>query len=181
MTGSNHWQEIRTLWRAAEERPVASRAVLRIMRRHFHEPNIVDRMAAFDDFVRQTSMQGQCDGFQWGVSDCTLRIADWCLFNGHEDPAAAWRGQYDDEASCRALIAERGDLTDVVDGCAISVGLKRIHEPEFGCIAVVGSKSVPDRQWGAIWNGARWTVWLGNAESVQWQPLMARALTMWRV
>lgn len=181
MTNSNHWQEIRTLWKAAEDRPVASRQAVHVLRRHFHEAGVVERMAAFEDFVRQTSTQGQANGFRWGASDCTLMVADWCLFNGYDDPAAAWRRTYDDEASCRALIAQRGDLVDVLDACALSVGMKRITEPEFGCVAVVGSKSVPERQWGAIWNGARWAVWLGDAVGVQWQPLMAKALTMWRV
>ncbi|MBO9589525.1 hypothetical protein [Devosia sp.] len=181
MTSSNHWQEIRTLWKAAEERPVATRHVVQVLRRHFHEAGIVERMAAFEDFVRQTSIQGQVNGFRWGATDCSLMVADWCLANGHDDPAASWRGQYGDEASCRALVAERGDLVAVLDACAISVGLKRIHEPEFGCVAVVGSKSNAERQWAAIWNGARWAVWLGNADGVQWQPMMAKGLTMWRV
>jgi hypothetical protein len=181
MTETNHWQEIRTLWKASEERPVASRAAVRVLRRHFHEVGIVARMAVFEDFIRQTSIQGQVQGFRWGVSDCSLMVADWCMANGHEDPAIAWRERYADEASCRTLVAQRGDLVDVLDACAISVGLQRIREPEFGCVAVVGSKSNKARQWAAIWNGARWAVWLGNAEGVQWQPLMAKALTMWRV
>ncbi|WP_375597566.1 DUF6950 family protein [Devosia sp. Naph2] len=171
------WQEIRSLWRAAEERPRASRGAVTVLRRHFHEPRIVERMAAFENFIEQTSRRP----FVWGQSDCSLMVADWCVWSGYEDPAAAWRGTYSDEAGCRALVAERGDLMAVVAACASVAGLKPIHEPEFGCVAVIGSAHRPERQWAAIWNGARWAVWFGNADRVQWEAMSAKALAMWRV
>lgn len=177
MLTNNNWQEIRALWRAAEERPRASRGAVMVLRRHFHEPRIVERMAAFEDFIEQTSRQL----FVWGQSDCSLMVADWCVWSGYEDPAAAWRGSYSDEAGCRALIAERGDLVAVVAACASVAHLTRIHEPEFGCVAVIGSPHRPERQWAAIWNGARWAVWFGNADHVQWEAMSAKALGMWRV
>lgn len=68
---NNSWQHIRGLWRAAEERPVASRGTVRVLRRHFAEPNIVGRMAAFEDFVLQTERRP----FIWGQSDCSLMVA----------------------------------------------------------------------------------------------------------
>lgn len=171
------WQEIRSLWRAAEERPRASRGAITVLRRHFHEPRIIERMSAFEDFIEQTSRMP----FVWGQSDCSLMVADWCSWCGHEDPAAALRGSYSDEADCRALIAEQGDLVAVVAACAAVAGLKQILEPEFGCVAVIGSPHRPERQWAAIWNGARWAVWFGNAGRVQWESMTAKALGMWRV
>ena len=176
---SNDWPAIRSLWRSAEERPRATRSALRVLRRHFHEEGIVERMAAFEDFIVQSSRSSV--GFQWGISDCSLMVADWCMANGHDDPAAALRGTYHDEQQCRSLIDASGDLVDVVSACAASARLKRINEPQFGCVAVVGSACRPDRQWAAIWNGARWAVWTVNGNRSEWQPMMAKALCMWRV
>lgn len=171
------WQEIRALWRAAEERPRASRGAVTVLRRHFHEPRIVERMASFEDFINQTGRRS----FVWGQSDCSLMVADWCVWVGHGDPAAGWRGSYDDQDGCRALLDERGGLADVVAACALLAGLKPIQEPEFGCVAVIGSPHRPERQWAAIWNGARWMVWFGNDTRVQWEAMSAKALRMWRV
>lgn len=39
----------------------------------------------------------------WGVSDCTMWVADWCRNHFGHDPAAAFRGGYDDEAGARML------------------------------------------------------------------------------
>ena len=172
------WPEIRAIWRAAEERPRASRAAITVLHRHFHETGVVERMAAFEDFVEQTSGRP----FIWGQSDCSLMVADWCEWIGHEDPASSWRAAYADEASSRALVAERVDLAAVVAACASVAGLKRIDEPEFGCVAVIGSAHRPQRQWAAIWNGARWAVWSGNqGQPGHWQPMMANVLGMWSV
>ena len=174
---SNTWQHIRGLWRAAEERPVASRDTVRCLRRHHHEDGIIERMAQFNDFIRLTGSRP----FVWGQSDCSLMVADWCVENGHDDPAAAWRGSYATEEGCRALIAKKGDLAAVVAGCAAVAGLKPLREPEFGCVAVIGSPLNTDRQWAAIWSGARWAVWWGNADGARWVSMTAKALGMWRV
>lgn len=169
--------DTRALIEAAEDRPVMSRAVVRIIRRHHGEERLVERMALLEDFIRHTHARP----FEWGASDCSLMVADWCVANGHEDPAAAWRGSYATEAECRALIAWRGDLVAVVAGCATVAGLKPISEPEFGCVAVVGSQSVLARQWSAIWNGRRWAVrWL-SPSGPMWSPFAAKPLGMWRV
>lgn len=173
----NSWQEIRRLWRAAEERPAVHRGVVAVLRKHFHEPDIVGRMAALEDFIRQTCRRQ----FRWGVSDCSLMVADWCVWVGRDDPAAALRSTYSDEASCRALVAARGDLAAVMTACAVSIGLTQVREPEFGCVAVIGSPKRPERQWAAIWNGARWLVWWGNETKSQWAPFAGKPLVMWRV
>jgi len=169
--------DTRALIEAAEERPRMSRKVVRIVRRHHGEDRLVERMALLEDFIRQTHARP----FVWGASDCSLMVADWCVENGHGDPADAWRGTYATESECRALIAERGDLAAVVAGCASVAGLKPIVEPEFGCVAVIGSPHRADRQWSAIWNGRRWVVrWL-SAAGPMWSPFVAKPLGMWRV
>lgn len=176
MTG-NSWQHIRGLWRASSVRPVANRDTVRCLRRHFDAPNIVERMALLNDFIKRTNG----GPFVWGVSDCTLMVADWCVETGHDDPAEAWRGAYSTEDECRALITERGDLAAVVSACASAAGLKPIAEPEFGCVAVIGSRTNPNRQWAAIWSGSRWAVRWGNERKSAWTPMAALALGMWRV
>lgn len=174
---TNSWQEARRLWQAAEDRPVASRGAVMVLRRHGTEADIVGRMARFERFCVRT--QGL--PLIWGQTDCSLLLADWALDNGHVDPAAAWRGVYASEAQCRDLIAEKGDLVDVVRGCAQVAGLKRLAEPEFGAVAVIGSKSNPQRQWGAIWNGRRWLVKWGDERRAGWEPMAALALGIWRI
>lgn len=174
---SNSWQEIRRLWGAAEERPRASRGAVMVLRRHFAEAGIVERMARLERFCGQTDAQP----FIWGVVDCSLLLADWGLANGHADAGAEWRGRYDDEASCRALVAEHGTLRDVVADCFEGIGCRQIVEPELGAVAVIGSIHNPTRQWGAIWNGARWLVKGGVRGTDRWVSIAAMPLGIWRI
>lgn len=148
-----------------------------MIRRHYAEPDLVARMALFDDFCDRTNALP----FVWGQSDCSLLIADWLVENGHPDPAAEWRGTYNDEASCRALLAARGGLLAHVGDCAARIGLRPLHEPAFGAVAVIGSERNVDRQWAAIWNGRRWLVKWGDEASARWTPFAAKALGIWSV
>ena len=94
----------------------------------------------------------------WGSVDCCMVLADWAQANGHGDLLAQYRGFYDDEAGCLAIVVERGGLLPIVgDGCA-RVGLPATESRMPGVIAVIGSLTVPTRQWGAIWDGSRWLV-----------------------
>src|SRR5690606_36183567 len=111
-----------------------------------------ERIARLEDFALT------CSPHIWGQSDCSLVIADWAMANGYADSAAHLRGTYETEDECRALLAARGGLIPTVGQCASLLGLKPLHEPEFGCIAVVGSERNPDRQWAAIWQGFKWLV-----------------------
>lgn len=167
--------DTRALIEAAEDRPAMSAWAVRTIRRHHQEPGLVERMARLERFVLT------CSPHVWGQSDCTLAVADWVALNGHPDPGAEWRGTYDSEATCRALLARRGGLVSLIGACASEIGLKPIHEPEFGCIAVVGSPHNPARQWAAIWQGFRWMVKWGDESRAQWMPFLARPLAMWRV
>jgi hypothetical protein len=173
MNWSRH--DTRALIEAAEERPVISAWAVRAIRRHHGEAGLVNRMARLESFART------CSPHVWGQSDCSLVIADWVALNGHPDPGAGWRGTYDSEASCRALLVRRGGLVAHIGACASEIDLTPLHEPEFGCIAVIGSPHNETRQWAAIWQGFRWLVKWGDERSAQWMPFMAKPLAMWRV
>lgn len=170
-------QDTRVLIEKAADRPCISRGAVRVIHRHYAEPGLVERMARLEDFCERTNRLP----LVWGLSDCSLLIADWALENGHDDAAAELRGAYDTEPGCRALLAARGGLLAVVGGCAAGLALTPLHEPEFGAIAVIGSLANPDRQWSAIWNGARWLVKWGNETAAPWTPFAAKSLRIWRV
>ncbi len=167
--------DTRALIEAAPRAPVMSKWAVATIRRHHHEPDLVERMARLEDFVLS------CSPHVWGKSDCSLAIADWVAANGHDDPGAPWRGTYSNEQECRALLQQRGGLVAHIADCAASVDLRPIHEPEFGCIAVIGSPHNPERQWSAIWQGFSWLVKWGDERAAQWVPFKAKSLAMWRV
>lgn len=169
--------DTRALIQAASEVPCMSRGVVTVIRQHYAEPGLVDRMARFEDFMDRTNGLPSI----WGQSDCSLRIADWVVENGHADPAADWRGTYDSEGACRALLACRGGLIGHVATCAAEIGLEPISEPAFGSIAVIGASNNSDRQWSAIWGGKRWMVLWGNEQSARWTPFAAKPLGIWAV
>lgn len=112
----------------------------------------------------------------WGSVDCCMVLADWALANGHGDLLARYRGAYDDEAGCVAIIVRRGGLLPIVSDGAARIGLARIEAPSRGSIGVIGSATVLTRQWGAIWDGG-WLV--RGAEG--FAPLVARPLGIWSV
>lgn len=113
----------------------------------------------------------------WGAVDCCMVLADWALANGHGDLRAPFRGAYADEAGCLAIVVQRGGVLPIVsDGCA-RIGLIQTEIRVPGVIGVIGSLTVPTRQWGALWDGARWLV--RDAEG--FTPVTARALGIWSV
>lgn len=170
--------DTRALIEATAEKPCISIGAVKAIRRHHDEEGLVERMARFETFVGETDATPHV----WGVSDCSLMVADWCVANSHPDPAAELRGRYRTEEQCRALLEGRGGLFAVVAVCAQVAGLKPLHEPEFGCVAVIGSAVRQDRQWSAIWNGHKWMVrWLSADRRPMWAPFIAKPLGMWRV
>ncbi len=151
--------------------------VVKTIRRHHGEDDLVERMARFENFMLATNATPHI----WGASDCSLLIADWAMANGYADPAAHLRGQYSTEAECRGLLASLGGLGAVVGACAASIGLTPLYEPEFGCVAVIGAAARPDRQWSAIWDGHHWMVrWLSKDDPT-WAAFAAPAIGMWRI
>lgn len=169
--------DTRALIEAAEDRPVIAPWAVKTIRRHHHEPGLVERMARLETFVLDTDRTPHV----WGERDCSLIMADWAMANGYADSAADLRGTYATEDECRAVLAARGGLVAVVGACADSIGLTPLHEPEFGCIAVIGSPHNPDRQWSAIWQGFSWLVRWGDGQGARWVPFKAKSLAMWRL
>ena len=101
--------------------------------------------AAIDDYLTAATRLP----WIWGTSDCTIWVADWCVRHFTHDPAAAFRGMYDDEAGAEKLIA---------------AGLVRTIAPwmvplRITCAPVAGDVGIIDirgREVAAIWAGRRW-------------------------
>jgi hypothetical protein len=117
--------------------------------------------------------------WQPGKVDCLLALADWCIWRGYSDAAADLRGSYDSEAGFRAIIERAGGVIPLVTGCTDLLGLARADQPVPGAIAIVGSRSNIQRQWGAIYDGdaTGWRVRFVDAYPV----LKARPLAIWNL
>ena len=111
------------------------------------------------------------------ITDCTMTLADWAVFNGYADPVADYRGAYHVDTDMYGHIERFGDLVGLVSHFCELAGLEEINRPETGAIAVIGAPRNVYRQWGAIWDGARWQVRLETG----FTSLSARALKIWRV
>lgn len=84
---------------------------------------------------RLTAVVGQADRvpFAWGRADCALFAADCVWALTQKDPAAAWRGTYEDESGAARIIAAAGGLAGLVEQglAAIGVPVQRVA-PSFG-------------------------------------------------
>ncbi|WWT40008.1 hypothetical protein [Nostoc phage Nsp-JY10] len=103
-------------------------------------------------------------------------LADWLMSNDCPDPAAHLRGTYCDEAGYRDLIAKRGGLVELVGSC-VDPFCDRVSVPEEGDIGVVGSTSNARRQFGAIFDGARWVVRTAGG----FVAVSAKPVAIWRL
>ena len=102
-------------------------------------------MGQLADYVDRTSGLP----WQWGVQDCTIWVADWCVIRWGFDPARRFRGQY-----CN----ERGALLLTACGLAQRVGpeipLRVKDTPGEGDIGIV---EIAGRQVAAIRSGRHWS------------------------
>lgn len=112
--------------------------------------------------------------WQPGTVDCCIFLADWAVWRGLPDPAADLRGTYHDEAGFDRIIATAGGLVALVGARAALSGARALEAPRLGCIGVIGSRTAPGRQFGAIWAGG-WHI--RTREGVV--PLTAPAVSMW--
>lgn len=103
-----------------------------------------DVASDLDAYVRRTALLPWC----WGVQDCTIWPADWCLLRWGFDPAARFRGRYRSEAEAEALTA--GGLLSTV---APEIALRRKAAAAEGDIGII---EVAGRQVGAIRSGRLW-------------------------
>lgn len=115
--------------------------------------------------------------WQPGRVDCCLFVADWAMCLGRPDPAEGWRGAYDTEVGFQAIIAAAGGLVPLFEGCAAKVRAKRVQRPVVGDVAVIGSPINIGKQFGAIFDGARWNIRFINNVG----PLTAKPLAIWRL
>lgn len=79
---------------------------------------------------------------EWGKSDCCMFMAGWLTLNG----ARLVLPEYSSEREGLRLI--RRGLVAVLDDVAAASGIDRTHDPAFGDVAVVETKTGPK---GAIW------------------------------
>lgn len=103
-----------------------------------------DVASELDAYVRRTALLP----WAWGVQDCTIWPADWCLLRWGFDPAARFRGRYSTEAGALALTA--GGLLATV---APEIALPRkaaAAEGDLGILDIMG------REVAAIRGGDRW-------------------------
>lgn len=133
----------------------------------------VDVMADLDAFLATNGALP----WAWGSVDCCMVLADWGIANGGPDLLEHYRGTYEDEVSCRAIIIGRGGLLPIISYQCAKVGFAAAEAPARGVVGVIGTVLHPLRQWGAIHDGARWQVRTIDG----FQPLTARMLGMWTV
>lgn len=71
--------------------------------------------------------------FVWGSSDCIISVCDYIFDRTGIDPAAPWRGAYDDEAGAEAICAQYGGALGLFRaGMALSglnVGERAVGRP----------------------------------------------------
>ncbi len=102
--------------------------------------------------------------FEYGVTDCLMILADWVIIRRGVDPAAAWRGKYHDEASCRAALVAGGGLVRCIEIGIAPLGIPRTNEPKRGDFALVsapvmrGNTRVLRRAGGLCVSEHRWAV-----------------------
>lgn len=106
-------------------------------------------MMEWEAFVAMTADRP----WRWGVQDCTIWVADWCVARWGIDPAAAWRGRYDSEAEAEAAIAEAGGLAALVGP---TLGFLDARDPRDAQPGDVGIIRAAGREVAAICTGQMW-------------------------
>lgn len=64
-----------------------------------------------------------CRPFGWGGADCILFGADWLMIRLGLDPAARFRGAYQDEAGAARIIAGAGGFEALMRTALASIGV----------------------------------------------------------
>lgn len=99
--------------------------------------------------LRRWLAEGMDAPWVWGKSDCTIWVADWCALHFGHDPAASFRGAYDDQAGAERLIA--AVLADTI--APFMPPMRATLEPAPGDVGVI---DIRGRQVAAIWTGRLW-------------------------
>jgi hypothetical protein len=64
-------------------------------------------------------------------------LADWVLLKHGFDPAARWRGSYDDEAGAQRVVENEGGTLALLDKALLPHGISRTRSPISGNICIV--------------------------------------------
>lgn len=116
------------------------------------------------EYIRRTATLR----WEWGVQDCTIWVADWCIERWGIDPAAAFRGSYGTEAEAEDIIF--AGLANIVSPAMYF--LREKDDPESGDVGIIKIKG---RQVSAIRNCGAW--WFRTPRGVA--CLTARPLIAW--
>ena len=101
----------------------------------------------FSDFAAASAQRP----WAWGIQDCTIWVADWCVARWGVDPAEKFRGAYSTEAEAVCLIRSAGGLIDLV---APHLGfLTEKPTPSDGDIGII---DILGRQTASIFDGGKW-------------------------
>ncbi len=124
--------------------------------------------------------------WDWPVWNCILAPADWALLSTGLDPAAAWRGDCQDEAAARAVVRRAGGLTRLAATSLEPLGWVRTRTPGGGAVGVVRPSVMIDRgvasgrvgfrtAFGGVCLGKRWAI--ASSDGVMVEP--ARVVAAW--
>ncbi|MCK8780567.1 hypothetical protein M0654_11275 [Rhizobium sp. NTR19] len=106
--------------------------------------------------------------------DCCLCLAEWAIWQGHEDPAARFRGTYSSDEEFRQIIRQTG-VVPLLTECARSIGASPTQSPRRGDVGVIGSSRNALHQFGAIHDGRGWVV----RQKQGFGRMSARVLAAW--
>ncbi len=109
--------------------------------------------------------------------NCCLFLASWAIWLGHQDPARHLRETFETEEEFQQLVVRAGGVVPVVENCVDTIRGRKLIEPKLGAIGVIGSANNMQRQFGAIFNGARWMVRYKDCVG----PMAAGALAIWEI
>lgn len=110
-----------------------------------------------------------------GSVDCLLTLADWFRWRGFPDAAAHLRGTYTTEEGFCALLSRYGGAVAIVDECAARIAINRVDHAEIGSIGIIGSATNSSRQFGGIYDGAKWLLRADKG----FLPIIAKPIAVW--
>lgn len=90
-----------------------------------------------EDAIAAALARWHREPFARGSTDCDMLVADYVIALTGRDPAAAWRGRYDNDDGAEAFIAAAGGNLNLVAAGMASIGLAPVSEPLRGDVVVI--------------------------------------------
>lgn len=120
----------------------------------------------------------------WGVHDCMMNAADWCIACGHPDPAADFRGAYTSAEEADDVLSANGGIVALMQRQARFLGLRGVQrrcarDGDLGAVRVMTRHRgvVVEGLAAGIRIGARWALF--NADGVMVER--AAVASVWRM